>query len=400
MTIHGPGNDNYPMQKGSKGNRVIQLQLFLNRAGAGLTADGAFGAKTESALKSLYGQTSVKDYADLQALYKKEAAKNYKPAPAKPASPEVKEAAKANVGFDAMLKTDAATYVQLSTLNTTLDGFYARLKKHTEKLKATPYKTGDKFYGDFKTPTEARLFAENVTALIKVYSKISASYAARQKDYENNKALKASKAVAKATDALTKKATAVLSKAKAWFGLSGTDGLGLPVLIPVLVVVGAVVTFAIAKYYIDKYGNPTIADAEQIQKAIADAHAGAKEVTENGKELIEESKQVRSSGDIARADKLENAGIELVKQGAELEKQATSSFTTQQAADIKERDKSGESFLDNITKNAGNLLLVAGGGVLLYAATSTGAVSNAVRPKSTPAVSGVGKSKFKTLELR
>lgn len=315
-------------------------------------------------------------------------------------TPEIQKTAAANLGFEAMLKTDAATYVQLATLNEMLDGFYKRLALHTTKVKAQgAWKQGQP-YGDFKTPTEARLFAENVTALVKTYSKISASYAARQKDYESNAALKASKAIAKATDGAVKYATNVLSKTKAWFGLSGTDGLGIPVLIPVLIVTGAVLTYAIAKHYIDKYGNPTIADAAQIQKAIKDARDGAKEVREDGKALIEEAKQVRAAGDTQRAEKLENAGLELVKQGAEMEQKANDQFAAQQKADNAARAAGDRTFLDNITKNAGNLLLIGAGGVLLYAATSTGAVTNAVRPKAKtqPATAGLGN--FKTLELK
>jgi peptidoglycan hydrolase-like protein with peptidoglycan-binding domain len=45
-------NDDFPLKKGSKGSRVVQLQQALIKKGAAIKADGKFGAATASALKA------------------------------------------------------------------------------------------------------------------------------------------------------------------------------------------------------------------------------------------------------------------------------------------------------------------------------------------------------------
>ena len=50
----------FPIKRGMNGDSVIQIQNAINKkCNAGLTPDGAFGPKTESALSSCYKTTSV-----------------------------------------------------------------------------------------------------------------------------------------------------------------------------------------------------------------------------------------------------------------------------------------------------------------------------------------------------
>jgi len=51
-TTRAKANDNFPLKKGSKGPRVVQLQEALIKKGATLKADGKFGAATIAALKT------------------------------------------------------------------------------------------------------------------------------------------------------------------------------------------------------------------------------------------------------------------------------------------------------------------------------------------------------------
>jgi hypothetical protein len=51
-TTRTTANDDFPLKKGSKGARVVQLQEALIKKGAAIKADGIFGAATLSALKT------------------------------------------------------------------------------------------------------------------------------------------------------------------------------------------------------------------------------------------------------------------------------------------------------------------------------------------------------------
>lgn len=52
-------NDTYPLHKGSTGANVVRLQKALNKNGATLTADGAFGSLTTAELKKQTGKETV-----------------------------------------------------------------------------------------------------------------------------------------------------------------------------------------------------------------------------------------------------------------------------------------------------------------------------------------------------
>ena len=51
-SVRSKSNDDFPLTKGSKGARVVQLQQALIKKGASIKADGKFGAATLSALKA------------------------------------------------------------------------------------------------------------------------------------------------------------------------------------------------------------------------------------------------------------------------------------------------------------------------------------------------------------
>ena len=52
----------FPIRKGMSGSTVTDVQKAINKkCNANLTTDGAFGPKTESALKSCYGSTTVSE---------------------------------------------------------------------------------------------------------------------------------------------------------------------------------------------------------------------------------------------------------------------------------------------------------------------------------------------------
>lgn len=59
-------NDDFPLKKGSKGERVKMLQEFINMyakvkniSGVNLTTDGDFGSGTEAALQKVFGMKEV-----------------------------------------------------------------------------------------------------------------------------------------------------------------------------------------------------------------------------------------------------------------------------------------------------------------------------------------------------
>jgi len=59
-TSGGTTNTVFPLQKGSKGTNVVALQNVLNsKFNAKLNPDGAFGSKTEAALKAATGNISI-----------------------------------------------------------------------------------------------------------------------------------------------------------------------------------------------------------------------------------------------------------------------------------------------------------------------------------------------------
>jgi len=58
----------YPLVKGSKNDSVKDLQTCLNKLGAGLTADGDFGQKTEDALLKYAGKKSVSSQVELNTI--------------------------------------------------------------------------------------------------------------------------------------------------------------------------------------------------------------------------------------------------------------------------------------------------------------------------------------------
>jgi hypothetical protein len=51
-TVRTTANDNFPLKKGSRGARVVQLQQALISKGSRIAADGIFGPATQSALKA------------------------------------------------------------------------------------------------------------------------------------------------------------------------------------------------------------------------------------------------------------------------------------------------------------------------------------------------------------
>lgn len=56
----------FPLKKGSKNNKVAELQRIL-----GITDDGIFGSQTESTLKSFSGKMTVDSQSELNALSEK-----------------------------------------------------------------------------------------------------------------------------------------------------------------------------------------------------------------------------------------------------------------------------------------------------------------------------------------
>jgi peptidoglycan hydrolase-like protein with peptidoglycan-binding domain len=65
-----PTQSDYPIQQGSKGDLVKNLQVLLNAAGASpaLVVDGVFGKKTEAALLQIGNRTKVTDESDFNSL--------------------------------------------------------------------------------------------------------------------------------------------------------------------------------------------------------------------------------------------------------------------------------------------------------------------------------------------
>ena len=61
------GNDDFPLKKGSKGARVVQLQQALMKKNAYIKADGKFGTATQAALKAL-GYSDTVDEATFAKL--------------------------------------------------------------------------------------------------------------------------------------------------------------------------------------------------------------------------------------------------------------------------------------------------------------------------------------------
>jgi peptidoglycan hydrolase-like protein with peptidoglycan-binding domain len=51
---------NFPLKRGSGGEMVKKVQIFLNNAGANLVVDGKFGPKTEAAWKKWQLETNTK----------------------------------------------------------------------------------------------------------------------------------------------------------------------------------------------------------------------------------------------------------------------------------------------------------------------------------------------------
>ena len=64
----GNSNAGFPLQMGSRGANVQQLQWALQGSGQQLTADGIFGAQTQAALQAVTGSTTVANQAALQAI--------------------------------------------------------------------------------------------------------------------------------------------------------------------------------------------------------------------------------------------------------------------------------------------------------------------------------------------
>ena len=58
----------FPLQRGSKGAKVIELQNNLNKKGAGLNPDGDFGGKTEAALLKYTGKKIIYNQQELNAV--------------------------------------------------------------------------------------------------------------------------------------------------------------------------------------------------------------------------------------------------------------------------------------------------------------------------------------------
>jgi len=69
-------NASFPLKNGSKGSNVIVLQKWLNDSGYAspkLVTDGVFGAKTESAVRTMQqfpNQKSILDYNSFNATFK------------------------------------------------------------------------------------------------------------------------------------------------------------------------------------------------------------------------------------------------------------------------------------------------------------------------------------------
>ena len=67
-----PANTDFPLKKGSKGDKVRELQSYLMRKDSKALpkygVDGAFGNETESALKRLYNKKTIDTQADLDVI--------------------------------------------------------------------------------------------------------------------------------------------------------------------------------------------------------------------------------------------------------------------------------------------------------------------------------------------
>lgn len=405
--LRGAGNDNFPLQKGSKGQRVTQLQILLNRSGAGLTADGVFGAMTESALNKYYGVTSVVSQYAFDQIYKIEGLQN-KVTGAKQAAADAKsakdaqaakyEAAKNNtvtVGnetvkvpedtkgkFDAMLKVDYSTFANLAQLGAALQTMQDKILAHAAEVKKQtaiygPYsyeasvsgKWKGKPYGLFPSLNAAADFSGKWKKGFDVYKKVKTNYDKRQAEYRNNVTLRAAKAINEVKDTVIAKAKSTFSKFKKW-ALSGTDeSLGDGGLIsgPVLIVAGIAVTalaLVVMGAMVINYLKQTSIDAEDVAKAQTDIKSLISSEEKEKAELYKKAEEAKAAGDIQGAKQFTEAAVKKEETISELKKESVEIFKDQQAIDKIKEEKGGifEQIGDNAGKiaTAGVALLVVG----------------------------------------
>jgi hypothetical protein len=375
----GPGNDAFPLKRGSKGERVYRLQLLVNRAGAGLKLDSDFGAKTEDALKKYYGVTSVASQKEFDDLYKKEAAKNYVPAKTTTPAATASKASPAQNNFKSMLDVDYSIYVDLPVFGKQItergivQGNHLAALKKQEALYG-PFVINSKLnpkwkggYGNFSTPTEARVFSENIVRDVKKFKELSARFEKRQKTYANDPALKAAKAISYATGKLAEKAKAGWNKIKNYFGLSGTDGLGFvdPVTVTVVVVV-SVAAIAVMDKFFKMFSTETLTDKKSLQASMQQADEASKTALKLADQNFEKAAAAAKAGDAEGAKQFREAALEQQRMATEIQQTKQETFANQAASDQKVRESEAEEggFLEKLGANMGK---VVGGGVALLA---------------------------------
>lgn len=387
IILNAPGNDSFPLQRGSKGQRVTRIQMLLNRAGAGLKEDGDFGAKTETALKTYYGVTSVADQAAFDKLYKQEAAKNYKPKTetqtitVNDKKVEIPKTTKEE--FDAMLKVDYATFGNLAQLGATLQTMQNRILAHgAEKKKQEaalgPYSyaaatTGNwkgKPYGLFSSVNEADAYMQRWKKGVATYERVKKAYEKRQAEYRNSPTLKAAKAISEVKDKLVSNAKNLYSKFKKW-ALSGTEevelGDGGLISGPVLIVAGIAITtiaLAVMAGFVTSYAKGTALDAEDVETARKENEKLIKSEEKDRDELYKKAEERKAAGDAAGAKQFADAALKKEESISQLKKKNVEVLSAQQDIEKIKAENDEGSIFKQIGDNAGKIV-IAGAGLLL-----------------------------------
>jgi len=386
IVLTGKGDDNFPLQKGSKGQRVTRIQMLLNRAGAGLKEDGDFGAKTEAALKTYYGATSVADQSAFDKLYRQEAAKNH----VKPATQtltvnnqKVEVPKNTKEEFDAMLKVDYSNFANLAQLGAALQTMQSRILAHAAEKKkqeaalgpysytaATTGKWKGKPYGLFTSLNAAADYMAKWKAGVAVYERVKKNYEKRQAEYRNSSVLKAAKLINEVKDKVVSKAKNLYASFKKW-ALSGTEtevelGDGGLISGPVLIVAGIAITavaLTIMAGFVVSYSNKTALDAEDLEKAMKENEKLIAGEEKDRDELYKKAEEAKAKGDAATAKQFTDAAIKKEESISELKKENVEALTTQQEI-TKLKAKEGGIFTQ-LGDNAGKVALAAGGLLLI-----------------------------------
>jgi hypothetical protein len=384
------GNDQFPLKKGSKGQRVARVQMLLNRWGAGLTEDGVFGANTEKALSKYYDITSVENQTKFDLLYKIETLQN-KASKAKENAESAKanyEKAKSNttvtVGketvkvpedtqgkFDAMLKVDYSTFANLAQLGAALQTMQDKILAHAAEVKkqtalygpysyaaATSGAWKGKPYGLFPSLNAAADFSGKWKKGFDVYKKVKTNYDKRQAEYRNNVTLRAAKAISEVKDTVIAKAKSTFSRFKKW-ALSGTDeSLGDGGLIsgPVLIVAGIAITslaLVVMGAMVINYLKQTSIDAEDVAKAQTDIKGLIASEEKEKAELYKKAEEAKAAGDTQGAKQFTEAAVKKEETISELKKESVEIFKDQQAIDKIKEEKGG--ILNQLGDNAGKI---------------------------------------------